>query len=190
MSKQKRKQAQKIPIGKIILSTLAVGGLIAVAIAAPNAVQALRLFGYGKGRRDLGRQTNRSFYYLKEKGYIALEEKEGTKFVCLTEKGKKKLAQYQRHEISFKKPRQWDRKWRVVIFDIKEKRRSVRNKLRAELQNIGFVRLQNSVWVFPYDCEEMLVMLKADIRIGKDVLYLVSEHIENDAYLKKIFNLD
>ena len=190
MAKQKRKQTQKIPIGKIILSTLAVGGFIAVAAVAPNAVQALRLFGYGKGRRDLGRQTNRSFYYLKDKGYVVLAEKEGKKFARLTEKGKRKLAQYQRHEISFKKPKQWDGKWRVVIFDIKEKRRGVRNKLRAELQNIGFVRLQHSVWVFPYECEEFLIMLKADVRIGKDVLYLVSEHVENDAHLKKIFNLD
>jgi len=183
------KRAKRIPISNIVLSTIAVGGLLALALVAPNAVQMLKLFGYGERKRDSSHQVNRAFLHLKEKGFVVLEEKGGNKFVRLTTKGKKRLQYFQKKEWVFKKPRRWDGKWRVVIFDIKEKKRGTRDKFRAELQSIGFVRLQNSVWIFPYDCEEILIMLKADIRIGKDVLYLVSERVENDAHLKKFFNL-
>ena len=142
--------------------------------------------------KEIGRITLRRI--IKEFKYKRLvdfkEEKDGTVSVVLTKLGQHHALKYNPEKIKISIPTKWDGKWRVVIFDIKEKRRGVRNKLRAELQNIGFVRLQHSVWVFPYECEEFLIMLKADVRIGKDVLYLVSEHVENDAHLKKIFNLD
>ena len=54
---------------------------------------------------------------------------------------------------------------------------------------IGFVRLQDSVWVYPYDCEDLITLLKADFRVGKDVLYLIVDSIENDKYLRAEFNL-
>ena len=185
----KMKRTRRMPISNIVLSTLAVGGFLALATVAPNAVQMLKLFGYGKRKQNPNHQVNRTFVYLNGCGYIALVKKDGRTFVRLTEKGEKRLRQYQKKEKLFGKPNRWDGKWRVVIFDIKEKKRGTRDKLRAELQNIGFVRLQNSVWVFPYDCEEMLIMLKADMHIGKDILYLVSERVENDAHLREIFDL-
>jgi len=186
---KKTERAKRIPISGIVLSTLAVGGLLALAAVAPNAVQMLKLFGYGKRKRGPSHQVNRAFWQLKEKGFIALEEKGGNKFVRLTTKGEKRLRSFQKKEGAFKKPKRWDGKWRVVVFDIKEKRRVIRNKLRAELEATGFVRLQNSVWVFPYECEDFLILLKADVRIGRDVLYLVVEKIENDRYLREIFDL-
>ena len=82
-----------------------------------------------------------------------------------------------------------DRKWRVVIFDIKEYRRKTRDKLRITLTSLGFIKLQNSVWVFPYECEDVMVMLKASYKIGNDVLYMTVDKIENDKWLKKKFLL-
>ena len=57
------------------------------------------------------------------------------------------------------------------------------------LRDIGFIRLQNSVWVYPYDCEDLITLLKADFRVGKDVLYLVVEAMENDKEIRKHFRL-
>jgi len=57
------------------------------------------------------------------------------------------------------------------------------------MQAVGFLRIQDSSWLYPYDCEEFMALLKADLHIGKDVLYAVVEEIENDKWIRKHFNL-
>lgn len=53
-----------------------------------------------------------------------------------------------------KKP--WDKKWRVVVFDIPEKEKVVREALRRKLVELGFGMLQRSVWITPHDLFEIL----------------------------------
>ncbi|MEK7136257.1 MAG: hypothetical protein AAB821_01570, partial [Patescibacteria group bacterium] len=64
-----------------------------------------------------------------------------------------------------------------------------RDDLRNWLHGLGFVRLQNSVWVFPYECREVVMLLKFKLGVGSEVLYLTVEAIENDMWLKKTFSL-
>ncbi len=45
--------------------------------------------------------------------------------------------------------RGWDGKWRMVVFDLPEEKRSLRNELRRELRTARFGGLQGSVWVSP-----------------------------------------
>lgn len=40
--------------------------------------------------------------------------------------------------------------WKLVIFDIPEKQRQIRNVLRAKLISLGFKKWQNSIWISPY----------------------------------------
>jgi CRISPR-associated endonuclease Cas2 len=77
----------------------------------------------------------------------------------------------------------------MLIFDISEKRRGTRDKVRNTLISIGFIHLQDSVWVYPYDCEDLITLLKADFMIGKDLLYVIADKIENDIELHKKFGL-
>lgn len=48
-------------------------------------------------------------------------------------------------EKNLEKP--WDNKWRIIMFDIPEKRRKDRNWFRAQLINIEYKLLQESVFV-------------------------------------------
>ena len=57
------------------------------------------------------------------------------------------------------------------------------------MKEVGFVCLQDSVWVYPYDCEEFMALLKAELRVGKDVLYAIVERIENDKTIRTHFKL-
>ena len=77
----------------------------------------------------------------------------------------------------------------MLVFDIPEYRRSLREKIRLTLLNIGFVRLQDSVWIYPYDCEDLVNLLKVDFQVGKDLLYLIVDSIENDRNFRKSFGL-
>lgn len=45
----------------------------------------------------------------------------------------------------------WDGKWRIVIFDISENERIIRDALRFKLISLGFGKLQESVYITPLD---------------------------------------
>jgi len=170
-----------------VLATVAVAGVIAIAAVAPNVVQLLKKTGLTDRLRNRSRST---LARLKAKGEIEFLEIGGKKYARLTAKGEKTLAYGQEKlRLKEKKPRQWDRRYRLIMFDIPEKRRGTREHLRLVMRDIGFLRVQDSAWVFPYDCEEFVALLKADLHIGKDVLYAVIEEIENDAAICRHFGL-
>ncbi|MEK7135808.1 MAG: CRISPR-associated endonuclease Cas2 [Patescibacteria group bacterium] len=182
----KKKRARR-NIRNAMLAVIGAAGLIAVSAMAPNIFQILgktgtlaRLKYHSKS--VLGR--------LKLKGEIEFVERDGKKYVRLTERGEEALALgQQRMILANAKPRKWDRRYRLVMFDVPEKRKQIRESLRFHMQEIGFLRVQDSAWVYPYDCEEFIVLLKADLHIGKDVLYAVVEEIENDKWIRKHFGL-
>ena len=77
----------------------------------------------------------------------------------------------------------------MLVFDIPEYRKTLRDKVRRTLISIGFVRLQDSVWIYPYPCDDLIALLKSDFRVGKDLLYVIADSIENDTALKKRFSI-
>lgn len=185
-SSAKKKRRSK-DMKNAILTTVAVAGVIAVAAIAPNAVRLLKTTGMTTRLRH---RSMSAVSRLKAKGEIEFLEMDGKKYARLTVRGEKTLA-YEREKLRLKdeKPKRWDRRYRLIIFDVPEKRRKVRERLRMVMRDIGFLRIQDSAWVFPYDCEEFVALLKADLHIGKDVLYAVIEEIENDAVIRRHFNL-
>lgn len=91
-------------------------------------------------------------YYLKTKGYIKIKNLEGKKGVLLTKKGTSKALKA-KFKTKEKKKRK-DGRWQMVIFDIPENKRNLRDLLRECLQFLGYQMLQQSVWVCPYDVFE------------------------------------
>lgn len=160
-----------------------------MAVLAPNTLQILKPFFDDKKKKFNKYYINTAISRLKNRGMIEFQSKNGKSFVRLTDKGRQQLLKYQLREIDIKKPKKWDRKWRIIIFDIKEYKKQLRDNLRRELINLGFIRLQNSVWIYPYDCEEVIIMMKSYFRLGKEVLYMIVEKVENDKWLKKEFEL-
>jgi CRISPR-associated endonuclease Cas2 len=178
-----------VRVSQIILSVVKIAGVLAVAAVAPNAVQLLRHLPNSKSRTCYcPAYINETIKRMTTRGLIKLEHEKGQTYVKLTDKGQLELSRFQAKERMLSK-KKWDGKWRVLIFDIKEYRRSTRDVLRKELIGFGFIRLQNSVWVNPYECSEITVLLKADLQIGKDLLYMTVEKLENDKWLRKSFAL-
>jgi len=74
----------------------------------------------------------------------------------------------------------------------REGRRSIRGGVSGGQDPPSHVRcscIQDSAWVYPYDCEEFVALLKAHLRLGKDVVYAVVEEIGNDAPIRTHFKL-
>ncbi|MFA5987960.1 MAG: hypothetical protein WC797_04925 [Candidatus Paceibacterota bacterium] len=181
---QSREKTKRKNIQKIILGTIAVAGILSVAILAPNVLGAMNKLGLIPSRRQK-EIVKRSREALVRRGL--LEYKNG--FLRLTEKGKRELRVLEEMDFRLEKPKKWDGKWRIIIFDIKENKRVLRDKVRRTLISIGFAKLQDSVWIYPYDCEELVTMLKADFEIGKDLLYVIVDELEYDLPIRKTFGL-
>src|SRR3989338_8957346 len=183
---KKRRKVRIAKVQKAVLYALAAAGGITAALVAPNALQVLEQFGWIKTRRNPYYTVNESVKSLQDGGFV---KKDGRGFLYLTPKGEKRVSEFGVTGFHLKKLGRWDGKWRVVSFDIKENRKGVREQLRSTLVEIGFVCLHKSLWVYPYDCQDLITLLKADYEIGKDILYIVSEYIENDGVLRKHFEL-
>lgn len=168
----------------MVLHTVAAAGLISVALVAPNVVGALGKLGLLPTRRQ-----NDSIRAARERLVArGLLKWEGKK-LRITAAGERKLRQLELRGYKLSRPKKWDQKWRVLIFDIPEKRKGLREKIRRTLVAVGFVRLQDSVWIFPYDCEDLITLLKADFKVGKDMLYMIVDSLEYDQPIRAKFNL-
>ena len=186
IERELKKEIRKTKINKAIISVVAVAGTVAATAVVPNVVATIVRSRYFRQRVY---QTKSSFARLISEGYITLEGRQGKKRARLTPKGERFAALIGEGRYAIKKPRRWDGKWRVLIFDIPEKRKVVRVKVRNSLKMLGLHRLQDSVWVYPYDCEDVIVILRSDLRIGKDLIYIIADKIERDAPLKRVFHI-
>lgn len=187
VEKEAKKKRRKRDLRNAALLTIGTAGFITIAAIAPNMFQ---LLGKTGALNKLKYKTKGVLGRLKQKGEIEVEERDGRKYVRLTERGEQALALgQQRMALADSKLRKWDRRYRLVMFDIPERRKKIRERLRLQMRDVGFLRIQDSAWLYPYDCEEFIALLKADLHIGKDVLYAVVEEIENDGWIRRHFNL-
>ncbi|MDO8594969.1 MAG: hypothetical protein Q7R93_05700 [bacterium] len=185
-AKAKKRRDKIAVIQKAVLYALAAAGGLTIALVAPNALQVLEQFGWVKTKRSAKDTINKSVERLLRAGLVT----KGAKgFIDLTAKGRKRFSEIERADYQLPKPEKWDGKWRLVSFDIKEKRKDVRELLRATLSAVGFVHLHHSVWVYPHDCEDFLSLLKADYHVGVEILYIIAEYIENDRWLRVHFEV-
>ena len=172
-------------LGNILLAGIAVAGVIGVALVAPNAMQIIK---YVMPEDDIKRhykyRANHSLKKLMTDGYIQEKIVNNRKSFSLTTKGKLRYE-----SLKEKKPTKWDGKWRLVSFDVYEKNRDKRNLLRKELQSYGFIMIHQSMWAYPYPCDEYIALLKSDLSFGKNVQYMLAEYLDMHVELKRAFDL-
>lgn len=184
MEEKSKKRTRNQTLKMLILGSVAIAGALAIGLLAPNVLGAMEKLGLMPKLRE-GEYIRAARRRLKKQGL--LEEQNG--FLRIAPKGEKHLRTLLVPLARPPKLKRWDHKWRILIFDIPERRRGVRVRIRVQLLAAGFMRLQDSVWIYPYPCEEFVALLKAELRVGKDMLYLIVESLESDASLRKAFKL-
>lgn len=80
-------------------------------------------------------------------------------------------------------PKDWDGKWRIVVFDIPEQRRIIRNLFRRNLKKWGFRHLQKSVWISKRNDFDKLNSYIKDLGIEKWVVVMEINKISDASYL-------
>lgn len=186
----------KNEIGKIILKGILISGGVAVAATSPYFVsralpKIFKYAKYGLKRRKKMKNFQRSFYYLKSQDMIKIEDRGGQIYISLTKEGKKRAGKYQIDDLAIKPAKKWDKKWRVLIFDIKEKQKIKREALRGKIKELGLYQLQESVWVCPYEFQKEMETLRNFFQLKNDEMKVITaSDIENDERIKTFFSID
>ncbi len=128
--------------------------------------------------------------YLKQKKLVDIIEKSNGILVKITTKGYELIEFYESIEkMKIKKPQKWDRKFRLVIFDIPAKKQGARVALLQKLKEMGFYMLQKSIWAHPYDCVNEIATLRKLFEIEPYVKIMTTQTIEEEYKLLKHFEL-
>ena len=113
----------------------------------------LKYFNHGKSKINQ-KEIKNSIRELSKLEFIKKKENyDGSVLISLNEKGRLRAL-----NLSFKRfynrKEKWDGKWRMVAFDIPDASRKGRNALRYRMRLGGFYELQESLFLYPYDCEK------------------------------------
>lgn len=141
------------------------------------------------------KEINRQYLYriIREFKYDRLidwkEKEDGSIEVVLTEGGKEWALKFNFEEMSIKRPATWDGKWRVVLYDIPEKRKAIREAMRKKLKELGFYELQKSVFVFPFPCKNEIDFIIEFFDARNFVHYGEISNLSNESKLKLYFDL-
>ncbi len=178
---------------KDVLEFLAIGGVLVAAVAAPNAVQSFRFLMKNKNYVSWKKfnQTRARIYVdrLQKQGAIKRQRRGNQVKFTLTANGIKMIRKYNISNMKLKKERKWDRKWRIVIFDIPEKKKTARDALRQKFQSLGMLQLQKSVFVYPFDCRKEIDLVSDFFDVGQDILYLEADISDIKKELMEYFKL-
>ena len=96
-------------------------------------------------------------------------------YLCLTRRGQEKIERlfpYRRFQNQ-----KWNGKWLIVVFDIPEKQKRNRDILRNKLYELGFGKLQRSVFISPFDVYEDLVEFLESWGFTKQALVIESKKL-------------
>ena len=116
------------------------------------------------------------------------DNKDGTTTFILSKEGERVALTYNLDNMEIKR-HAWDKKWRIVIFDIPEKIKKVRESFRYHLKRLGFRELQHSVFVLPFECHNEIEYLVEFYNARRFVRFIEAYHIDNELDLKQKFRL-
>lgn len=192
----KNKKRRGGEISRVILKSILYTGAIAIAATSPQfgyriIPKIIRHLAWKRKQKKMDeKRFYNAFYRLRKNGMIKMDYQGKQLHISLTEEGKKYVRNNQIDYLEIKKPWRWDRKWRVLVFDIKEKQRLKREALRGKLKELGLFKLQDSVWVCPYNFQKEVDILRNFFGLNKNEMKIITaSRIEDDGDARNHFKL-
>ncbi|KKQ74644.1 MAG: Repressor in ring oxydation complex/ phenylacetic acid degradation pathway related protein (PaaX) [Berkelbacteria bacterium GW2011_GWB1_38_5] len=115
-----------------------------------------------------GKKANGVLAKFKNLSYAEKIKKEDEFYYKITEKGEREFDKILK---PLKETGKWDGKWRLVIFDIPEVNRDVRDRLRRALTKMGMGLLQASVWISPNDIKSEIEEIKNRLKLQNKIKF-------------------
>lgn len=134
-------------------------------------------------------EAKRTADRLEKKGWAESVATADGRGIIITDEGRKQVMTYLIGQVPIKRGK-WDGKWRIIFFDISNRERNKRDRLRNTLKNLGCRELLESTYVTPYECKAEIDYLREALDIRDGVRIGVLESIEGEEELKKEFGLE
>ena len=170
---------------------LLLGGM-ALACARSPRKQWHIIKGLHENWKDISKQAiERAVEALYDSKLLeARENSDGTITLVLNEDGKRRALTYKIRYTKIKPKGPWDKKWRIVLYDIPEHLRTTRNAFRDHLTELGLRKFQHSAGIHPFDCKNEVDFFIELLDIRKYVRFLVADSIDDEPFWKHKFRLD
>lgn len=117
-----------------------------------------------------GRPARGALAKLKNMGLIEKIQKNNEIFYTITIEGENYFDDILK---TLKTRMTWDKKWRLVMFEIPETNRALRDKLRRNLSNLGLGILQAGVWISPQPIDREIKEIDEKLKLGSQMKYFV-----------------
>jgi len=121
---------------------------------------------------------------LRTRGYIKIDRsKNEIVSIVFTNKAKMKIVD------TIAKSIKQDQIFRFISFDIPETMRDRRNKFRSAIKKMGFLQIQQSLWVINRDVSELVEAAAYEYGVEKYITYIVSAKSDIDGIIAKKFSV-
>ena len=114
---------------------------------------------------------------------------DGSVSLILSKNGEREVLRFNLEKMKIAKIPHWDKKWRIVTFDIPEELKGARDAFRFHLKRIGMKEHQKSVFISPYPCEKEIEFLVEFYNARSYVRILRADSIDNDIHFRQLFDL-
>ena len=137
-----------------------------------------------------GKQLSLAVVDLKKEKLIQNKKNyDGSVSVSLTEKGVLRAINYKFKKLYWKKEK-WDGKWRMVSFDIPKECEKGRKALVYRLKIGGFYEMQESLFLYPYECKAEIDAFVELFKIKKYVRFGLLDFIDIQDKVKLRFGIE
>ena len=193
------KQPTINPKTKDVLLLLATGTLLVTSIVMPGvgviAKEILKEYQRRQREQDIKEWQKYNPWRLRqliarmqESKYIKVIEENDTPIVKITQKGKNRLLKYDLENLKLDESN-WDGRWHLVIYDIPKMKKSQSELFRETLKRLNMLKLQKSVYLTPFKCEDEIEYLRQLFGIGDEVQILIVDKLENEVAYRNYFGL-
>jgi DNA-binding transcriptional regulator PaaX len=174
---------------KLLLMVLALGSVVVGGAVLPGVLKALKKIDLSEKKTGFTeKKIKEALGSLKRRKLIEIEKYDGEKvFVKLTNKGREMTKEFYFDLLKIERPKKWDGKWRIVIFDIPNRFKPGREALRGKIKELGLHQLQKSVWVYPYECEDEILFVAEAFEVQRYVEIITADKLLHEKIIKNKF---
>lgn len=180
-----KKKKIRIVLGeneKTVLLAVGVSALFLGSLALPGLPVALQPIIKMRGNKGFFKLLKK----LRDKNMIYL----GGDKVRLTSRGIRLYKIASIDQIKIAKPDKWDGLWRLISYDVPNKYNKSRDHFRLVLENLGFIRIQDSLWVYPYECKQELAVIANTLGLGPYVIMMITDKLPKESEWLREFDLE
>jgi phenylacetic acid degradation operon negative regulatory protein len=172
---------------KVTLLVVAMAGTAAAAVVAPNVAAVMERLPRREQRRRVSPHDVRRAIAALQRRHLLERSAAAAPIYRPTAAGRLEVRLRQLSGVL--RRRRWDGRWRLVLFDVPTGRKGVRDVLRRTLHDIGFLEVQKSVYLYPYDVFGVLGDYRQLYHLRHHVLFATVEALEGDQRYRQAFGL-